>query len=99
MPAEERVVAIEEHFWIPELRDRYSGPRGISAHTPARQLDDLGEIRLQHMDPAGIVTTKIVHHQPGTQIFRYDTTMAICHKANDTMNSGNCIKPCVVPRL
>ena len=42
MPTVERVVAIEEHFWIPELRDRYSGPRGISAHTPARQLDDLG---------------------------------------------------------
>jgi hypothetical protein len=54
MPAKERVVAIEEHFWIPELRDRYSGPRGISAHTPARQLDDLGEVRLRDMDAAGI---------------------------------------------
>jgi hypothetical protein len=46
MSAKQRIVAIEEHFWIPELRDRYSGPRGISAHTPARQLDDLGEVRL-----------------------------------------------------
>ena len=46
MSAKQRIVAIEEHFWIPELRDRYSGPRGISAHTPARQLDDLGAIRL-----------------------------------------------------
>ena len=45
MPVKERIVAIEEHFWIPELRDRYGGPRGISAHTPARELDDLGETR------------------------------------------------------
>ena len=93
MPAMERVVAIEEHFWIPELRDRYSGPRGISAHTPARQLDDLGEIRLQDMDAAGIDMQVISHMQPGTQIFEAETAVAMARKANDALHAAICAHP------
>src|SRR5947209_1264242 len=85
MSPSERVVAIEEHFWIPELRDRYSGPRGISAHTPARQLDDLGEIRLAEMDAAGIDMQVISHMQPGTQIFDAETAITLARKANDVL--------------
>jgi predicted TIM-barrel fold metal-dependent hydrolase len=85
MPAKERIVAIEEHFWIPELRDRYTGPRGISAHTPARQLDDLGEIRISDMDAAGIDMQVISHMQPGTQIFDAETAVAMARKANDAL--------------
>ena len=85
MLAKERVVAIEEHFWIPELRDRYSGPRGISAHTPARQLDDLGEMRLRDMDAAGIDVQVISHMQPGTQLFDADTAIVMARKANDAL--------------
>ena len=93
MPAMERVVAIEEHFWIPELRDRYSGPRGISAHTPAQQLDDLGEIRLQDMDAAGIDMQVISHMQPGTQIFEAETAVAMARKANDALHAAICAHP------
>src|SRR5262249_59814570 len=82
MSAKQRIVAIEEHFWIPELRDRYSGPRGISAHTPARQLDDLGEIRLEEMDAAGIDVQVISHMQPGTQIFDPETAITLARTAN-----------------
>jgi hypothetical protein len=93
MPAMERVVAIEEHFWIPELRDRYSGPQGISAHTPARQLDDLGEIRLQDMDAAGIEMQVISHMQPGTQIFDAETAVAMARRANDALHAAICTHP------
>lgn len=85
MSSKQRIVAIEEHFWIPELRDLYSGPRGISAHTPARQLDDLGEIRLKAMDTAGIQMQVISHMQPGTQIFDVDTATRLARKANDVL--------------
>ena len=85
MPAKPRIVAIEEHYWIPELRDRYAGPRGISAHTPARQLDDLGTIRLADMDAAGIDMQVISHMQPGTQIFDAETAVAMARKANDAL--------------
>jgi 2,3-dihydroxybenzoate decarboxylase len=93
MPAKERIVAIEEHFWIPELRDRYSGARGISAHTPARQLDDLGEIRLRDMDTAGIDMQVISHMQPGTQIFDAKTAVALARKANDALHAATRAHP------
>jgi 2,3-dihydroxybenzoate decarboxylase len=85
MPGKQRIVAIEEHFWIPELRDRYTGPRGISVHTPAKQLDDLGELRLRDMDAAGIDVQVISHMQPGTQIFDAETAVAMARKANDAL--------------
>jgi len=93
MLAKERVVAIEEHFWIPELRDRYSGPRGISAHTPARQLDDLGEMRLRDMDAAGIDVQVISHMQPGTQLFDADTAIVMARKANDALYTATRAHP------
>jgi 2,3-dihydroxybenzoate decarboxylase len=89
----QRIVAIEEHFWIPELRDRYSGARGISAHTPARQLDDLGEIRLRDMDAAGIDMQVISHMQPGTQIFDAETAVALARKANDALYAATRAHP------
>ena len=93
MSAKQRIVAIEEHFWIPELRDRYSGPRGISAHTPARQLDDLGEIRLAEMDAAGIDMQVISHMQPGTQIFDAETAITLARKANDVLYAATRAHP------
>jgi predicted TIM-barrel fold metal-dependent hydrolase len=88
MSAAQRTVAVEEHFWIPELRDRYTGPRGISAHTPSRQLDDLGESRLRDMDAAGIDVQVISHMQPGTQIFDADTAIAMARTANDALRNA-----------
>lgn len=79
-----RVIAVEEHFWIPELRDRFIGPRGIPQHTPARQLDDLGEIRLAEMDSAG-VDVQIISHQPGTQMLDAETAVSLARKANDAL--------------
>ena len=93
MAGKQKIVAIEEHFWIPELRDRYSGPRGISAHTPARQLDDLGEIRLKEMDGAGIDMQVISHMQPGTQIFDPETAIALARKANDVLYAATRMHP------
>jgi 2,3-dihydroxybenzoate decarboxylase len=85
MPGKQRIVAIEEHFWIPALRDRYTGPRGVAAHTPAKQLDDLGQIRLADMDAAGIDVQVISHMQPGTQLFDAETAVTMARKANDTL--------------
>ena len=93
MPNKQKIVAIEEHFWIPELRDLYSGPRGISAHTPARQLDDLGEIRLKEMDAAGIDMQVISHMQPGTQIFDAESAIVLARKANDALYAATQTHP------
>jgi 2,3-dihydroxybenzoate decarboxylase len=93
MPSKERIVAVEEHFWLPALRDRYTGPRGISAHTPARQLDDLGRIRLDDMDAAGIDMQVISHMQPGTQIFDAETATILARQANDMLREATRAHP------
>jgi predicted TIM-barrel fold metal-dependent hydrolase len=85
MSNNDRIVAIEEHFWIPALRDRYTGARGAGAHTPTQQLDDLGERRLRDMDAAGIDVQVISHMQPGTQIFDPETAVAMARRANDAL--------------
>lgn len=82
--AKTRIVAIEEHFWIPELRDRFIGPGGFPAHTPARHLDDVGEIRLAEMDAAGI-DMQVISHQPGTQMLDAETAISFARKANDRL--------------
>ena len=97
MPGKERIVAIEEHYWIAELRDRYSGPRGIAAHTPTSQLDDLGAIRLKDMDAAGIDIQVISHMQPGTQIFDAKTAIALARKANDALYEATRAHPAGLP--
>lgn len=86
------IIAVEEHFWIPELRDRFIGPRGIPVHTPARQLDDLAELRLAEMDSAG-VDMQIISHQPGTQMLDAETAVSLARKANDTLAAAICAHP------
>jgi hypothetical protein len=46
-----KVVALEEHFWIDELRGE---PLGISRPKWFESLGDLAELRLRDMDEAGI---------------------------------------------
>ena len=63
-------------------------PREISAHAPARQLDDLGAIRLKDMDAAGISMQVISHMQPGTQTFDAETAVTLARKANDALHGA-----------
>ena len=86
------IIAIEEHFWIPELRDRFIGPRGIPLHTPTQQLDDLAELRLAEMDLAG-VDMQIISHQPGTQMLDAETAVSLARKANDRLAAAICAHP------
>ena len=89
----QRIVAVEEHFWIRELRDLYSGSRGISAHTPAQQLDNLGARRLADMDKAGITMQVISHMQPGTQIFDGPMATTLARNANDALHRAISVHP------
>jgi 2,3-dihydroxybenzoate decarboxylase len=82
----ERIVALEEHYWTPALRDRYTGPHRVAGHHPARKLDDLGAVRLQDMDEAGIDLQIISHMQPGTQLLDPESAVRLAREANDTLH-------------
>ncbi len=84
----QRIVALEEHYWTPALRDLYTGPHRVAAHHPAKKLDDLGELRLKDMDEAGIDLQIISHMQPGTQLLDPESAVRLAREANDTLHAA-----------
>ena len=84
----QRIVALEEHYWTPNLRDRYTGPHRVASHHPAKKLDDLGEMRLKDMDEAGIDLQIISHMQPGTQLLDAESAVRLAREANDTLHAA-----------
>lgn len=78
-------IAIEEHFWIPELRDRRSGhdvPYGAEFR---RRLDDIGELRIQAMDEAAVDVQVISLQEPGVQNYSGDEAVRLAREANETL--------------
>lgn len=75
-----RVVALEEHYWDPEISKLYAG----NDRMPLRQrLLDLGELRLKEMDDANIDFQVISHANPGVQRMDAATAVPLARQAND----------------
>lgn len=81
-----KIIAIEEHFWIPKIRDLYSGRHTLKSPERARKLADLGEMRIREMDEAGIDVQILSLVQPGVQIFDAGASVALAREANDALN-------------
>ncbi|HZT09012.1 MAG TPA: amidohydrolase family protein [Chloroflexota bacterium] len=76
-----RVVALEEHYWDPDVIKHYGGP-GRDAELQRRLLD-LGELRIREMDEAGIDFQVISHANPGVQRMDAATAVPLARQAND----------------
>jgi hypothetical protein len=81
-----RVIALEEHFWTPEIAQAVAGERHPSA-APGSPLEadlaDLSERRLAAMDAAGIDFQVIGHATPGVQnLADPETAIALARAAN-----------------
>jgi predicted TIM-barrel fold metal-dependent hydrolase len=91
--AEQRVVALEEHYADPQLIDRFQGWRD---RQPARIIDrllDLGDLRLKEMDEAGIDLQVLSHAPPGTQIVNTDDAVTLARRINDFLREAVCRHP------
>jgi predicted TIM-barrel fold metal-dependent hydrolase len=83
-----RVIALEEHFWTPEIAAAVSGrrhPDAASGSSLAADLADLGERRLAAMDAAAIDVQVISHTTPGVQSLDPDTAVPLARDANDRL--------------
>jgi predicted TIM-barrel fold metal-dependent hydrolase len=83
-----RRIAIEEHFWTPELRELRRGHDVLSDPELGRRLADLGALRIAEMDAAGIDLQVISHVEPATQNFEPDEAVRLAAAANDLLHQA-----------
>src|SRR5262249_17560137 len=61
------IIAIEEHYWDPELAKHFTGPEAGRGSETDERLYDLGSLRLKEMDEAGIDIQVLSPGAPSTQ--------------------------------
>ncbi len=77
-----RVVALEEHYWDPEVSKHY-GPNEGRGPSLRDRLLDLGKLRIREMDEAGIDLQVISHANPGVQRMDAAAAVPLARQAND----------------
>jgi predicted TIM-barrel fold metal-dependent hydrolase len=82
-----RTIALEEHFWIPELA--LAPGTGALARPDGPELDaklrDLGKDRIAGMDAAGIDVQVISHAPPAAQALTGGQAAEAARRANDAL--------------
>ena len=79
-------IAVEEHFWTPELRELRRGFDVLSDPEHGRRLGDLSDLRIREMDDAGIAMQVISHVEPAAQNFDPPEAVRLTRAANDMLH-------------
>ncbi len=79
------VVALEEHYWDPELVAMFPGREGKRISDVEKRLLDLGAGRIGEMDEAGVDLQVLSHGAPGTQKMDADNAVRMARQTNDRL--------------
>jgi 2,3-dihydroxybenzoate decarboxylase len=79
-----RIIALEEHFWTPEL---IALRRTVDQVNPksVERLGDLGALRLREMDEAGIDIQVLSEAEPGVQNLAPEQAVPLARISNDLL--------------
>lgn len=78
------VIALEEHYWDPELSARFEGGDGRGPALRER-LHDVNELRLREMNEAGIDVQVLSHGAPSAQRLDPESAVTLARAANDRL--------------
>lgn len=93
MPTKPFIIALEEHYHDPDIRERFEGnDKGLPPGLRPR-LDDLGEARLKDMDAAGIDMQVLSHAAPSVQKLDPETAVTLARRANDKLAAAIALHP------
>src|SRR5258708_34622959 len=96
MAAKSYVIALEEHYLDPEVK-QLGGPG--AGRDIVERLDDLGALRLKEMDEAGIDLQGLSHSIPGLQGVDAATGVPLARRGKYRPPPGGRAPPPPVPRL
>ncbi|HWF95179.1 MAG TPA: amidohydrolase family protein [Xanthobacteraceae bacterium] len=82
-----RIIALEEHFWTPEL---IALRRTVDQVNPksVERLGDLGALRLREMDEAGIDIQVLSEAEPGVQNLAPEVAVPLARVSNDLLREA-----------
>jgi 2,3-dihydroxybenzoate decarboxylase len=81
-----RVIAVEEHYWDAALTAEYG--QGRLSIEIQRRLDDLGALRVEEMDAAGIDMQVLSLGPPATQGFAPERAVEASRAINDRLHAA-----------
>src|SRR6266481_5079045 len=85
MPTKPYIIALEEHYFDPEVKRHISGLDATNVPRIVERLDDVGELRLQEMDKAGVDLQVLSHANPGLQKLDAETAVRLARGTNDRL--------------
>jgi len=78
MAKKSQIIALEEHYWDPEIAETYTAADQIKGPGIPERLADLGALRIKDMDDAGIDFQIISHGAPSTQRLDAESAIRLC---------------------
>jgi predicted TIM-barrel fold metal-dependent hydrolase len=89
----QKIIALEEHFWTPQMREVSGVMNLIKNPEIAKRLEDFGALRIREMDEAGIDIQVLSENAPAAQGLDPETSARLTRLSNDILYDAITVHP------